>query len=59
MITVLLVAIAAYIALGIAVLLTLNYAFVMPEGRLRKVRDGVPLVLAWPIVLYVLWALNH
>jgi hypothetical protein len=59
MLTVLLAIVGVYVAIGIAVVVTTNYAFVRAEGRLRTIRDSVPLVVAWPVVLYVLWAFRQ
>jgi hypothetical protein len=58
MMTIVLAIIAGYIAIGIAVVVTLNSAFVMPESRLRKVSHSVPLVLAWPAVLFIVWVMR-
>jgi ABC-type phosphate transport system permease subunit len=59
MMTILLTIVAVYVAIGIAVVITTNYAFVQKGGRLRTIRDSVPLVLAWPVVVYVLWAFSR
>jgi hypothetical protein len=58
MLTIILAIIAGYIAIGVAVVVTLNYAEVNPKNRLGSIREGVPLVLQWPIVVYIVWALR-
>ncbi|AZU61058.1 hypothetical protein [Neobacillus mesonae] len=53
MLTLLLSIIAGYLALGVVVTAVLNYGLVGPGYRLEKLRQSIPLVLGWPIVIYV------
>jgi hypothetical protein len=58
MIAVLLWIIAGYIAIGIAVVATLNYRHVNRASRLGSIGEWVRLVLAWPVVLLIVWVLR-
>ncbi|MDR7001576.1 hypothetical protein J2Y67_004049 [Neobacillus niacini] len=58
MLTIILAIIGVYIAVGIAVVVTINFAFVQADSRLRNVRDSIPLVFGWPIVLLIMRVLK-
>jgi hypothetical protein len=58
MLTMILAIVAVYIAIGIAIVVAVNYGYVQRGSRLRSIGEALPLVSAWPVVLFVLWALR-
>jgi hypothetical protein len=58
MIPIVLTIIAGYVAIGIAVVAALNYGMVERKSRLGSIGEWVRIVLAWPVVVLIVWLLR-
>ncbi|CAM3638980.1 hypothetical protein [Mesobacillus zeae] len=59
MLTAVLIVSLVYFTVGIIVTSTLNFIYVDPAYRLNSIRESIPVVVGWPLVLYVFWAFTR